>query len=392
MLWIRFAASLAVAVSVASYACAAPLEAELGAPYQPSHGAGVATKPGFVAPPKAPAAAYRKALDSAASGAGGATRGAAQSMLYKRAAPAVVLILTEKALGSGALITADGQIVTNLHVVKGAKQIGVYFMPPMEAGPPDAKNIHSAKVLKVDEIADLALIQVDTVPPGVTPLPLGDSSKLQVGSDVQAIGHPHGENWTYTRGIVSQIRRSYDWTDEGKLQHEATVIQTQTPINAGNSGGPLLDDQGAIVGINTFADSDGQGLNYAVSVEDVKSFLARDHDRAIAPTPTADCKWKTLTTEHLAKDKGTAEEIDTDCDGVGDMVLFTPDDKHKPQVVLRHEGDNDDGKLDTMYFDVDRDGNFDYVLYDTDGDGEPDLRGDFRKGETEPYRWERIDP
>src|SRR4051812_49126929 len=99
-----------------------------------------------------------------------------------------------------------------------------------------------AKLIKYDEIADLALIQMQPTPAGLNPLRLADSNSVEVGSSVHAIGHPNGEYWTYTQGIVSQVRHGYQWTD-GKLAHKATVVQTQTPINPGNSGGPLLDDE-----------------------------------------------------------------------------------------------------------------------------------------------------
>jgi S1-C subfamily serine protease len=84
-------------------------------------------------------------------------------------------------------------------------------------------------------------------------LPLEISSEdIEVGADVRAIGHPKGEEWTYTKGIVSSVRPDYEWSGEPGESHRATVIQTQTPINPGNSGGPLLSDEGKIVGVNSF--------------------------------------------------------------------------------------------------------------------------------------------
>jgi S1-C subfamily serine protease len=81
-----------------------------------------------------------------------------------------------------------------------------------------------------------------------------------VGTKPGGIGHPNGENWTYTKGIVSSVRPDYEW-----LTHRATVIQTQTPINPGNSGGPLLSDDGKIVGVNSFGDKGAEGLNFAIA-------------------------------------------------------------------------------------------------------------------------------
>src|SRR5690606_14286963 len=130
-------------------------------------------------------------------------------------------------------------------------------------------DIRPAKVVKRDGVADLALLQVADVPAGVKPLAVGSAASVQVGADVHAIGHPTGEAWTYTRGVVSQVRKDYAWMDE----HKATVIQTQTPINPGNSGGPLINDDLEIIGVNSFK-ADGEGLNFAVSADDVKAFLA----------------------------------------------------------------------------------------------------------------------
>ena len=391
-MWIRTMACAAAALAFASYAAAAPVEAQLGTPVKASRGTpftGHESTPAITVPGKIPAARFRHALDALSGEEASTTRGATESSVYRRAAPAVVLIVTEEGLGSGVLISADGQIVTNLHVVRGAKQIGVAFKPALEGTPLGEGDLRAAKLLKVDEVADLALIQVAAVPAGVKPLALGDSSRLQVGADVHAIGHPTGEAWTYTRGIVSQIRRAYDWSAEDKVQHEATVVQTQTPINPGNSGGPLLDDQANVVGINSFT-GEGEGMNYAVSVEDVKSFLARAHDRAAAPlAPPKSCDWKTIRIEEWKDPVGKAEMIDSDCDGQIDAALFEPANKRAPYVLMRDESGH--GEYDTMYFDANHDGDPEYVIYDSDGDGQPDLRGDCRQGADAPYRWTKLD-
>jgi hypothetical protein len=96
---------------------------------------------------------------------------------------------------------------------------------------------------------------------------------------VHAIGHPGGEQWTYTQGIISQVRTDYRWKGVNDLQHFATVIQTQTPINPGNSGGPLLDDNVSVIGVNAFIKQEKQGLNFAISLGEITQFLARPGNR-----------------------------------------------------------------------------------------------------------------
>jgi hypothetical protein len=247
-----------------------------------------------------------------------------------------------------------------------------------------------ARVIRRDEVADLALIRVEHLPEGVKPLVIAGVSAVEVGSDVHAIGHPTGEVWTYTRGIVSQIRRDYAWHAEDNIPHKATVIQTQTPINPGNSGGPLIDDEGQIVGVNSFK-GDGEGLNFAVSADDVKAFLARSGDRkGEAPKKQAaapSCKAKALKSRPMTTGKGVEYLMDETCDGVGDYVLDVPEDKARPIVAIYYAKD---GKIETMSFDEDRDGFPDQTLYDTDGDGKPDLIGRYRDHEDEPYIYERM--
>lgn len=393
MKWVQLGAALAAA-SVASYAWGAGSEPRLGGPVELPGGVSAKAGPKLAGRPgAAPAVPFGRALARLQADSRSATRGVTDVRVYQRAAPAVVLIVTDKALGSGALISPDGKIITNLHVVADAKEVGVIFKPTIEGQAIGKADVRRARVLQRDDVADLALIQVAEVPKGVTPLVLGESAALAVGADVHAIGHPTGESWTYTKGVVSQVRRAYDWKTEDKIPHEATVIQTQTPINPGNSGGPLLDDDARIVGINSFS-GEGEGLNYAVSAEDVKTFLARGRDRLTAAAArkaaAAKCEWKTLKEVPSKNPKGTRYLVDTDCDGVGDTVFIEPASKKDPEVMFI---DTDgDGKLDTMLFDNDHDGNPDEAMYDTDGDGEPDMRGFFRNGEHEPYRWEKMDP
>ena len=213
------------------------------------------------------------------------TRGAKEIAVYRKAAPAVVFVVAKKgntkefSTGSGAIIDGKGHVITNWHVVENHPHVFVVFKPKDSA---DLKKelVFSATVEKIDQVADLALLKINNPPKAFASLRLGDISTLTVGQDVHAIGHPEGQVWTYTKGIISQIRPNFEW-----LGHRAKVIQTQTPINPGSSGGPLLDDNGRIIGVNSFYSTKGQGLNYAVAVDVVKAFLKRKGSRKAPPSP-----------------------------------------------------------------------------------------------------------
>lgn len=319
------------------------------------------------------------------------TRGANEARVYREASPAVVLVVTDKALGSGAVIGPNGLVVTSLHVVGDASEVGVVFKPKIEGAAVTKADVHMARVVRKDLVTDLALLTVDDTPTDVPILKVGKSSDVEVGSDVYAIGHPTGETWTYTRGMVSQIRRNYTWTADDSIQHTADVIQTQTPINPGNSGGPLLDDNLAIIGINAFKSS-GEGLNFAVSGEDVEALLNRTQDRIISPpnqtAASSECKWKTLSQERSTDPPGMLYGVDADCSGKVSFVVLDPDDKNQPTYLLISS--KSDGKIDVVLVSPNRDGNIAYGLYDTVGDGRFHMKGYFRPGESKPYRFEAI--
>lgn len=395
MNWSQVGAAL-LALSLSSYALAAEPEDLLGTPRLSgslAKGAAVGPAPALpsvnlVAPGRADR--YAKVLGALQPDTGSTTRGAKESEVYQKVSPSVVLVVAANSLGSGALVSADGLIITNLHVVGTEKEVGVVFKPATEGQTISKADVRKATVIRRDEVADLALLKVDEVPAGLTPLVVAGVEEIQVGSDVHAIGHPTGEAWTYTRGIVSQIRRDYQWHAEDRLAHKATVIQTQTPINPGNSGGPLIDDNLHIVGINSFT-AEGEGLNFAVSANDVKAFMERTDDRtsvASAAAPGEKCELAILERGRSEDDDADEFLIDFDCDGKGDAQMISPDSKKKPGLIMFD--DDGDGKIDTVIVDEGRDGNFDFALYDTDGNGKTDMIGEYRKGEDEPYKYERI--
>jgi len=329
---------------------------------------------------------------------GPTTRSIRDAALYRRVSPSVVLIITNSALGSGSLITRDGQIITNYHVVKGATNVGVIFKPTREGVQPTKADVRRARLLKYDDVSDLALLKVDDVPPNVAPITLGDESDIAVGLDVHAIGHPTGESWTYTKGVISQFRAHFQWsTEDSTVKHSADVIQTQTPINPGNSGGPLLVDSGAMIGVNSFQESRTQGLNFAVSVEDVKGFLARRSNRiAVGPQAAStrpkapSCQPKEMYRGRNQQGDGDVIAMDIDCSGQVNAEYRTPYDVSQPIVFVVDR--NHDSRPDIGVFDENRDGKWDFSLWDNNFDGRWDLIGIHEDGGPKPTRYVIYDP
>ena len=195
--------------------------------------------------------------------------------VYKRVAPSVVNITStvvaydfffgaqaQEGAGSGFIIDQEGHILTNYHVIDGARKLEVILAN---------KKHFPATVVGADKSHDLAVIQIKS--PNLLPVTLGSSSALQVGQKVLAIGNPFGVfNGTMTRGIVSSIRQVQE--PDGTYIDEA--IQTDAAINPGNSGGPLLNSRGEVVGINTMiASSSGGsvGLGFAIPINAAKNVI-----------------------------------------------------------------------------------------------------------------------
>jgi S1-C subfamily serine protease len=190
--------------------------------------------------------------------------------IYRRAAPGVAFIEAEStapsasplgplpqgggtATGSGFVIDDDGHIVTNAHVIAGADRIEVRLgedQAPVEA-----------TLVGRDPSTDLALLEVEPGEADLHPLSLGDSSQVQVGDPVVAIGNPFGLDRTATAGIVSALQRQIEAPNGFAI---SDVIQTDAPINPGNSGGPLIDAQGRVIGVNSQIATGGGGGSVGV--------------------------------------------------------------------------------------------------------------------------------
>jgi S1-C subfamily serine protease len=209
--------------------------------------------------------------------------------IYERAAPGVVQVTTtskvegavdpffgfdvpdetRRALGSGFVIDKAGYVVTNFHVIEDADTIEVSF---------SNSDSMKARIVGRDPSTDIALLKVEANSRALRPLVLGDSSALRVGDDVLAIGNPLGFERSATRGIVSAVQRPLRAPSGFTIDH---VIQTDAALNRGNSGGPLMNSRGAVIGVNSAIETAGDGsqgnigIGFAVPINTVRDVVAQ---------------------------------------------------------------------------------------------------------------------
>jgi S1-C subfamily serine protease len=211
--------------------------------------------------------------------------------VFEQARPSVVFVTNQQVVrnphsldlmtvprgsGTGFVWNNSGYIVTNFHVVDGARQIQITLQ--------DQSN-WSAEVVGLAPERDLAVLKISAPAAKLNPLPLGDSSTLSVGRKVLAIGNPFGLDATLTTGVVSALGREIDSPNRRKISN---VIQTDAAINPGNSGGPLLNSQGQLIGVNTMIYSPSgasAGIGFAIPVNTVKEVVPQliAHGQIVRP-------------------------------------------------------------------------------------------------------------
>ena len=196
----------------------------------------------------------------------------------------------------------------------------------------------------------LALLKLTHYDGPLTVLEFEDFDAVQVTERVHAIGHPLGKLWTYTAGIVSQIRPDYQWSIGDDVVYRADVIQVDAALNPGNSGGPIFSERGRVIGVSAFITEAAEGLNYAIAGNSVKAFLKSKENR-YAPRPAKKV--------HVSQEDLASRPYDYDGDGKLDSMLYDIDG---------------DGRGDAVGFDTNRDGNVEYMLLDTDGNGHIDTK------------------
>jgi S1-C subfamily serine protease len=168
-------------------------------------------------------------------------------------------------VGSGLILTSNGYILTNRHVVENSRTLTVTLM--------DGRDL-AASVVRISDTTDLALIKVDAT--GLPAATIGDSDSIEVGQTAIAIGSPLGTfTETVTRGVVSGLDREITVTDAATRRQTTLkgLIQTDAAINPGNSGGPLLDAAGQVIGLNTAVATSAEGLGFAIPIGAAKDLI-----------------------------------------------------------------------------------------------------------------------
>jgi S1-C subfamily serine protease len=211
-----------------------------------------------------------------------AASGMTPEKIYRQDAPGVVQITattvtqssgffgppttqTAESLGSGFVLDRAGHIVTNFHVIENAKKVKVSF---------SAQDQLAATVVGKDRSTDIAVLKVDAHARALTPLPLGNSDDVSVGDSVYAIGNPFGLTRTLTTGVVSAVQRQIFAPNGLPIEH---AIQTDAAINHGNSGGPLLDAEGRVIGVTSQIQTGSStnqgnvGIGFAIPIDTVRT-------------------------------------------------------------------------------------------------------------------------
>ena len=324
-------------------------------------------------------------------------RGTAQN-IYTNNVKAVVWIGNEKenGKGTGSIINNKGEIITNWHVVGNAKKLHIWLMPDDPEKMDERLLMYEPSfigtVINQNKRKDLALVKVEGLPKNIKIIRFGKTSDIPVGSTVYSIGHPSGEAWTFSSGMVTQIRPNYKWDYENS-SHKANVIQHEVPTNPGNSGGPLLDENGLMVGVNSFVRIDTQLINFSVAIEEVEAFLKEEIKedkpeyikKKKKPTYiTKKCKEKTKYLQKKCVKKQTSKAgdgikktypnaIPGDANNNGIEDTWYVDENKNGKIDTAFVDDNEDGIIEAIMLDDNENGIWEIIIFDEDLDGNPDI-------------------
>ena len=209
-------------------------------------------------------------------------------------------------------------------------QFALVFLKPSQGVDWNLEDALLVTVVAQDPQTDLALLRINETPDGLAALSLLRNELPQVAQDIHVIGHPQGLVWSYTTGVVSQIRDNHEWFYSDGSVHRSRVLQIQTAINPGNSGGPVLDDQGRMAGLITFSE-EGQNLNYAIVADVISTFISRARSAtrrgvASADRGDADAQYATTVYEEARIVRARYSEVTA-------YVLLDSEDRHVGLII-----------------------------------------------------------
>ena len=360
---------------------AIPKQPELGAQStepMPKLGSlsGVGTAMGGIPPKK-----IVQAVQQSRAGVEPSLRGSPLNPKIAKLSRSVVLIVTPDKLGSGTIIGRDGTILTNWHTLQSLQQVGVIFKPRQDGRALKESDAVQAVVSHIDQVADLALIKISSVPADVVPIAIASPPPRLPGAKVQVISHPFGEIWSHTQGTIKQFRPNYVWQSKDGVTHRADVIRVRTPVMTGNFGGPMLNTKGELVAVDTFNPQNEPLISLGVTSAEVLRLIhlskfprAAESQSSVWPKSSkASCEPVRLNTQRTKANDGTGHTLDLNCNGTADAILLVPDNQALPNALSNDANEN--GVTDSIYLDRERDGRFDEVKFDTDEDGTADLIG-----------------
>jgi S1-C subfamily serine protease len=313
--------------------------------------------------------------------------------VYQKAVHSTVLIVAPD-IGSGAGFVIDksnGLIITNFHVTSGLKNLLVAFYDENNQDPTKLKFV-PASVIRYSAKRDIAVLKLSTVPTDLQQVYFEEVGKPIVGEAVHTIGHPLSLTWTYSSGTITAIRNQFQFGKE----EVADVIQIDASISPGNSGGPLMDESGNVIGMITFSDvaQNAQNLNFALSAKDIKAVLslAKNEDTTKSQTLQKLVGFKLASMDEFWRSY-KAYSVDEKGDGKNVYISlrnpqtgkeefryykeaefeFEPGKKGKANLLCADISNC--GAIDFIMVDYKLDNKFELVLIDIDHDGKPDIVG-----------------
>jgi len=282
-------------------------------------------------------------------------------------------------MGSGIVVSDEGVILTNYHVASMASQVLVIEYDSTINWLEDsiADTCVVAKMFAVDSTRDLALLRVCKLKSSLKML-INEGASVSEGQSVFVIGHPLGLAWTLTRGTISKLRFDFTWGSEfGGAKCKANVIQTDAAISPGNSGGPLMDMAGHVIGMNSFATrgyGKAEGLGFAVRSNELSQFVDSALHGGYALDTIPPHNWLD-SLSWIANDRdgdGSEDEYKADADGDGRYEITRMEIGYLRPVVVYAIDEDGDGINDQWISDDDMNGTPEHWQIDTDGDGLPD--------------------